>query len=174
MEAGAGSSALANGALATSGSIQFIVCENVRTAERSRIRGRWFLDSTGDGALGALVGADFDQTPTGHMGASNLWNIQCLCEDEDPLSSELEAACELAIFPRCPWAVDLTEKPFPGRTQGSTDAQAGEVTAGRVLPRDYVATVLHCLGVDPETTVPDAQQRPIPLSRGRVLENLLV
>ncbi len=114
-----------NGALATEGSIQFIVCENVRTAERSRIQGRWFLDSTGDGALGALAGADFDQTPTGHMGASNLWNIQCLCEDEDPLSSELEAACELAAFPRCPWAVDLTERPFPGRTKGSTAAQAG-------------------------------------------------
>ena len=56
---------------------------------------------------------------------------------------------------------------------GATDAQAGEVTAGRVEPRDYVATVLHCLGISPETIIRDAQQRPIPLSRGKVLDELL-
>ena len=38
-----------------------------------------------------MGGADFEQTDRGHMGASNLWNIQCLCDDEDPLSSELAA-----------------------------------------------------------------------------------
>ena len=59
------------------------------------------------------------------MGASNLWNIQCLCEDEDPLSSELAAACEEATFPRCPWAVDLSERPFPGRTSGAKEPQPG-------------------------------------------------
>ncbi|MEM6571347.1 MAG: FAD-dependent oxidoreductase [Planctomycetota bacterium] len=107
------------------GAVASVTCEQVRTGVRSRIRGRWFLDSTGDGVLGALVGADFEQTDEGHMGASNLWNIQCLCEDEDPLSSELQAACELATFPRCPWAVDLTERPFPGRTSGSTEPEAG-------------------------------------------------
>ncbi|QDV09924.1 putative FAD-binding dehydrogenase [Planctomycetes bacterium Poly30] len=114
-----------NGAHAENGSIRSVVFENVRTAERSVVRGDLFLDSTGDGALGFLVGADFEQTDEGHMGASNLWNIQCLCEDEDPLSSELEAACELATFPRCEWAVDLRERPFPGREQGSREPQAG-------------------------------------------------
>lgn len=111
-----------NGAVAENGKIQSVVCQHVKTSERIRIRGRMFLDSTGDGCLGYLVGADFKQTDLGHMGASNLWNIKCLCQDEEPLSSELQAACEQASFPRCPWAVDLTNRPFPGRESGPTQA----------------------------------------------------
>jgi hypothetical protein len=103
--------------------IQSVTSQHTRSGARTVIRGRWFLDSTGDGTVGFAAGADFATTPTGHMGASNLWNIQCLCEDEEPLSSVLEAACEEASFPRVPWAVDLTDKPFPGRTQGSTEPQ---------------------------------------------------
>ena len=114
-----------NGAEVAGGAIRSIVFENVRTARRTRITGGLFADCTGDGALGAIAGADFDQTDTGHMGASNLWNIQCLCEDEDPLSSELAAACEEATFPRCPWAVDLSERPFPGRTSGAKEPRPG-------------------------------------------------
>jgi len=110
---------------AEEGRIRSVTSQHVRTAERTRIHGRWFLDSTGDGAVGFLAGADFDVTATGHMGASNLWNIQCLCEDEEPLSSVLAAACEEAVFPRCPWAIDLTDKPFPGRTQGATSPATG-------------------------------------------------
>ncbi|MCA8966841.1 MAG: FAD-dependent oxidoreductase [Planctomycetes bacterium] len=112
-----------NAAAARDGLVRHVVCEDVRTARRLLVPGRWFADCTGDGCLGFLVGADFEQTDTGHMGASNLWNIQCLCEDEEPLSSELQAACAAATFPRCPWAVDLRDKPFPGRTSGSTAPQ---------------------------------------------------
>ena len=107
------------------GRIASVVCQDVRTGRRIRIEGDRFLDSTGDGCLGFLAGADFQQTDTGHMGSSNLWNIKCLCEDEDPLSSELEAACEAATFPRCPWAVDLAARPFPGRTRGATSPEPG-------------------------------------------------
>ncbi|MEO0479381.1 MAG: FAD-dependent oxidoreductase [Planctomycetota bacterium] len=114
-----------NDASVRGGSIVSVVCQDTTTARRIRVRGRWFLDSTGDGSLGFLAGADYDQTDTGHMGASNLWNIQCLCEDEDPLSSELQAACEEAQFPRCEWAVDLSDRPFPGRDWGSTEPEAG-------------------------------------------------
>lgn len=110
-----------NGVELREGRLTGVIAEHVRTAERSLVRGRWFLDSTGDGGVGFLAGADFEQTAEDHMGASNLWNIQCLCEDEDPLSSELLAACEDATFPRVPWAVDLSDKPFPGRTWGSTE-----------------------------------------------------
>lgn len=113
-----------NGAIAVDNQIQSVVCQHVRNSKRITIRGKWFLDSTGDGSLGFLVGADFDQTEKGHMGASNLWNIKCLCEDEDPLSSELQAACESAEFPSCPWAVDLSDKPFPGRKSGPLEAAA--------------------------------------------------
>lgn len=107
-------------------SLRAVTFEDVRTARRTRVRGALFADCTGDGALGALAGADFDVTETGHMGASNLWNIQCLCEDEDPLGAELEAACAAATFPRCPWAVDLSGKPFPGRTTGAKEPQPGK------------------------------------------------
>ena len=103
------------------GRLAWVESEDVRTAVRTRVRGRWFADCTGDGTVGFLAGADFEVTETGHMGASNLWNIRCLCEDEDPLSAELAAATEEARFPRTPWAVDLTDKPFPGRTWGSTE-----------------------------------------------------
>jgi len=102
-----------------------VVAQNTRSALRTRVRGHLFLDSTGDGAVGFLAGADHEITGTGHMGASNLWNIACLCEDEDPLSSELEEACELATFPRVPWAVDLEDKPFPGRDWGKVTPQPG-------------------------------------------------
>ena len=111
-----------NEAYAVDGEIQSVVCQHTRNSDRIRIRGKMFLDSTGDGALGYLVGADFEQTEKGHMGASNLWNIKCLCEDESPLSAELQAACEEAKFPSCPWAIDLSDKPFPGREQGPTEA----------------------------------------------------
>ena len=107
------------------GALRAVTCQQVRTGRRVSIRGRWFLDSTGDGCVGYLGGADYEQTDRGHMGASNLWNIQCLCQDEDPLSSALEAAAQEATFPRCPWAVDLSDKPFPGRTRGETEPVAG-------------------------------------------------
>ena len=100
--------------------------ENIRSGARTRIPSALFLDSTGDGCVGALAGADFDITETGHMGASNLWNIQCLCNDKEPLAADLEQACEDAAFPRCPWALDLSDKPFPGRDWGSTEAKTGE------------------------------------------------
>ncbi len=115
-----------NGAHAEKGRIRAVTSQHTRTAERTLIRGRWFLDSTGDGTVGFLAGADYDKTEKGHMGASNLWNIKCLCEDEDPLSSDLQAACELATFPRCPWAVDLTSAPFPGREKGKNTPQTKE------------------------------------------------
>jgi len=101
---------------AIKGLINSVISQHTRTGGRTIIHGRWFLDSTGDGVVGFLAGADFAQQEKGRMGASNMWNIKCLCEDEDPLSSALKEATEDAAFPRTPWAVDLTNKPFPGRT----------------------------------------------------------
>ncbi|MEO2046986.1 MAG: FAD-dependent oxidoreductase [Pirellulales bacterium] len=112
-----------NRAIAKNGHIQSVICQHVRTSRRTKVNGQWFLDSTGDGSVGFLAGAKYEQTEEGHMGASNLWNIQCLCEDEDSLSSELVAACEKATFPHCPWAIDLTHMPFPGRTSGAKSLQ---------------------------------------------------
>ncbi|MDY0287373.1 MAG: FAD-dependent oxidoreductase [Sphaerochaeta sp.] len=61
-----------------------------------------FCDSTGDGTLGAECGADFEVSTNGHMGMSNLWYVE---------RSEQEES-----FPSCPWAVDLKDVEFPGRS----------------------------------------------------------
>ncbi len=105
-----------------------VVAQHTRSGRRQRLTADRFLDATGDGVVGALVGADFDMTEEGHMGVSNLWNVgaveknehqlRCECEDDDPLSITFTASTTLAPFPRCPWAVDLGDRPFPGRKDG--------------------------------------------------------
>jgi len=114
-----------NGAEADHGTVKTVVMQHTRTGQRKRVAGKWFLDATGDGVLGALVGADFEITRTGHMGASNLWNLgaveknepqlKCECQDDDPLSLNFITSDQPAPFPRCPWAVDLSQRSFPGR-----------------------------------------------------------
>lgn len=83
------------------GRITAVIAENIETGERLRLGGRWFVDCTGDGCIGALAGADFDITSKGHMGRSNLWNTR--------------GAGKPVAFPRCSWALDLAARPFPGR-----------------------------------------------------------
>lgn len=115
----------ANAATHENGHVRTVRAQHTRSGKRLRITGRWFLDATGDGVLGALVGADFEMTHEGHMGVSNLWNVGevekneyqllCECEDDDPMSLNFVKSNQPAPFPRCPWAVDLSDKPFPGR-----------------------------------------------------------
>lgn len=82
-------------------SVTALITQNTRSGRRARTRGRLFADCTGDGDLGFLAGADFDLTRRGHMGPSNVWRV---ADTGKP-----------APFPRCPWALDLADKPFPGR-----------------------------------------------------------
>ena len=86
--------------------IRAVIAQETLRGKRLRLRGRWFADCTGDGCVGYLAGADLDMTPKGHMGPCNLWNV---ADAGKPVS-----------FPRCPWALDLKDKPFPGR--GKTEA----------------------------------------------------
>ena len=86
------------------GRIAAVVARQTRTGRRVRFAGRWFADCTGDGCVGFLAGADYELTPKGHMGRCNLWNV---AETDRPVP-----------FPRCPWALDLADKPFPGRDDG--------------------------------------------------------
>lgn len=107
------------------GRVTAVTAQHTRSGRRTRIAGKLFLDSTGDGVVGALTGADFEITDEGHMGASNLWNvgdttknefqIQCECKDTDALTMAFVRSESEVPFPRCPWAVDLSDKPFPGR-----------------------------------------------------------
>jgi hypothetical protein len=105
--------------------IRAVIAQHTRTGRRTKVEGKLFLDATGDGSLGALVGADFEMTEAGHMGVSNLWNvgdttknefqIQCECKDTDALTMAFVKSTVAVPFPRCPWAVDLSKAPFPGR-----------------------------------------------------------
>lgn len=106
--------------------IRTVIAQEINTGRRVRIAGRWFADCTGDAAVGALAGADFEIEPKGRMGPCNLWNV-CACQDTNAINTAVAASGELQPFPRCPWALDLTAKPFPGRskTRPNTDALGG-------------------------------------------------
>jgi uncharacterized protein (DUF1501 family) len=51
-----------------------------------------------------------------------------------------------------------------GRVVGSSDRLGGEVRDTPVSPKDILATAFHLLGIDPHTTVTDAQGRPFPIA----------
>jgi FAD dependent oxidoreductase len=96
-----------NGAAVEEGRISSVIAQSTRTGRRQRFVGKYFADCTGDASVGALAGADFEMEPKGHMGPCNLWNVA--------------PTQEKVSFPRCPWALDLSDKPFPGRGKGKAD-----------------------------------------------------
>jgi hypothetical protein len=102
------------------GQIRAVIAQEINTGRRVRIGGRWFADCTGDAVVGALAGADFEIEPKGHMGPCNLWNV-CECKDSNALNTAVMARADPQPFPRCPWALDLSEKPFPGRSKTRPD-----------------------------------------------------
>jgi hypothetical protein len=107
------------------GRITGVVAQHIRSAQRTRLTGRLFADCTGDAAVGFGAGAASETTREQHMGASNLWRVErsdsaepfprCLCPDTNALNTAYSESEKPAPFPRCPWAVDLSKKPFPGR-----------------------------------------------------------
>ena len=110
---------------AREGRIQSVDAQHIRTARRVRLQAKFFADCTGDATVGFLAGADYEYSRDEHQGASNLWNLmdtsdpaqvlQCECKDKDAISISVKEGSLAAPFPRCPWALDLTDKPFPGR-----------------------------------------------------------
>jgi len=105
--------------------IKAVLLQHIQTGIRTRIRAGFFADCTGDASVGVAAGADYEQSKTGIMGVSNLWNVldaasdeavlQCECKDKTALAMQCEIGNTAQPFPRCPWAIDLTDKPFPGR-----------------------------------------------------------
>jgi hypothetical protein len=55
-----------------------------------------------------------------------------------------------------------------GSVCGASDAQAAYVKDRPVRPADVVATVYHCLGIDPDLPIPDRAGRPHPAAQGGV------
>ena len=102
-----------------------VTAQDTRSARRVILSGKFFADCTGDATLGFLAGADWEMSQAGLMGSSNLWNVldvanpkqvlMCECKDKAALSMAAQAGEVAAPFPRVPWALDLTSRPFPGR-----------------------------------------------------------
>jgi uncharacterized protein (DUF1501 family) len=60
-----------------------------------------------------------------------------------------------------------------GVVHGASDSIGGHPKDGRVVPQDLLATILHCLGIRPDTEIHDAQGRPLPLCRGEVIRQVV-
>jgi hypothetical protein len=61
-----------------------------------------------------------------------------------------------------------------GVVHGVSDKHAAEPVESAVTPADLHATIFHCLGYAPDTQLYDAQGRPLPLSRGKIIEPILL
>ena len=114
-----------NAVHAAAGRISAVVAESTRGGRRTRLRGRFFADCTGDAVVGHLAGADYEFAVGGNMGMTNWWRpmdtanekhvLECECKDKDALTAAFQRGDIEQPFPRCPWALDLSDKPFPGR-----------------------------------------------------------
>ena len=100
--------------------ITAVLATEIRTGRRVRFGGKWFADCTGDACIGALAGADFDLQEKNKMGPCNLWNV-CECKDTNPINTGTAKSDQVVTFPRTPWALDLSDKPFPGRSKIKPD-----------------------------------------------------
>ena len=94
--------------------IRAVIAQSTTSGRCLRIGGRFFADCTGDATVGALAGADFEMQSEGRMGPCNLWNV-CECKDTNAINTGTDVSSAAAPFPNCPWALDLSDKPFPGR-----------------------------------------------------------
>ena len=107
------------------GHIESVVAQHIESGKRIKVRGRFFVDCTGDGVIAALAGADNEVMDKGNMGTTNPWSVgaveqnepqlKCLCKDLDPWSFAFKQAEDEQPFPRCPWAIDMSDLKFPGR-----------------------------------------------------------
>jgi hypothetical protein len=60
-----------------------------------------------------------------------------------------------------------------GIVHGQSDGDAAYPMSDIVRPHDVTATMFHLLGIDPALELRDPLNRPIPISRGRVIDELI-
>jgi hypothetical protein len=60
-----------------------------------------------------------------------------------------------------------------GMVHGASDSVGGEPKEGMVRPEDLLATLFHSLGYPSSTTFHDSLGRPIPITRGEPIKNIL-
>ena len=105
--------------------ISAVTIQSTRTSRRHNLTGKLFADCTGDAIIGHQAGADSEFSVGNNMGHTNLWRpldaadeeevLKCECKDKDALTASFREGKTAQPFPPCPWAIDLTDKPFPGR-----------------------------------------------------------
>lgn len=115
--------------------ISSIIIQHIRTARQLRLKGTFFADCTGDAVVGFKAGADYEYKVENLMGSTNLFNVldatnkeevlKCECKDKSALAMKCEIGEFAQPFPRCPWALNLSDKPFPGRKGVSTYGKEG-------------------------------------------------
>lgn len=115
--------------------IKAVIVQDLKTARQYRLKGTIFADCTGDATIGFKAGADFEYKVENLMGSSNLFNVldatnkeevlACECKDKSALAMKCEQGDFDQPFPRCPWALDLSDKPFPGRKGVKTFGREG-------------------------------------------------
>lgn len=115
--------------------ITSIVIQHIRTGVQLKISAKLFADCTGDAVIGYKAGADYEYKVENLMGSSNLFNVldatnkedvlKCDCKDKSALALKCEIGDYAQPFPRCPWALDLSDKPFPGRKGVKTFGEEG-------------------------------------------------
>lgn len=119
----------------TGDKITSIVIQHLRTAKHLELKAPYFADCTGDATLGFKAGADYEYKVENLMGSSNLFNVldatnkeevlKCECKDKSALALKCEVGNFAQPFPKCPWALDLSDKPFPGRKGVKTFGSEG-------------------------------------------------
>lgn len=105
---------------------------DTKTGKETRFVGKFFVDCTGHGSVGALAGAEFMMEEKGRMGMSNMWVMQNL---KEPVS-----------WPATPWSLPLALEDFPEpKPMGSVGKKNGANQEGYDLgytpmpnPEDYV------------------------------------
>ncbi len=60
-----------------------------------------------------------------------------------------------------------------GTVHGASDRIGAQPRDGRVRPEDLTATIFHCLGHAPDSEMHDTLNRPIPLSRGQIVRQIV-
>ena len=67
----------------------------------------------------------------------------------------------------------VNELNLSGVDTGGSVGIGAQPRDGQVRPEDLTATILHCLGHGPDTHMHDTLNRPIPVSRGQVVRQIL-
>ncbi len=77
-------------------------------------------------------------------------------------------------WPQCGFSLLAGGGVKQGYVHGTTDRYAASPTSDKVSPADFVATIYHLLGVDPDLTVADRLDRPVPIAHGgKVVKSIL-